>query len=108
MGELTIQQAQKVVDDWINQFEEGYWPPLAMLACLVEEIGELAREINAREKIKVRKKTEPEGRMDLEIADVLFSLICLANFYNIDLENAFKETIKKYSIRDVDRWARKR
>jgi NTP pyrophosphatase (non-canonical NTP hydrolase) len=108
MGGLTIQQAQKVVDDWINQFEEGYWPPLAMLACLVEEIGELAREINAREKIKVRKKTEPEGRMDLEIADVLFSLICLANFYNVDLENAFKETIKKYSIRDVDRWARKR
>ena len=52
MEELTLRQAQKIVDDWINQFEEGCWPPLSMLASLVEEVGELAREINAREKIK--------------------------------------------------------
>ncbi|MEM1767373.1 MAG: hypothetical protein QXD86_05460, partial [Candidatus Bathyarchaeia archaeon] len=48
---MTIKQAQKIVDEWINQFEEGYWPPLSMLASLMEEVGELAREINAMEKI---------------------------------------------------------
>jgi NTP pyrophosphatase (non-canonical NTP hydrolase) len=61
MEELTIKQAQKIVDEWINQFEEGYWPPLSMLASLVEEVGELAREINTREKNKKEKrKQNPE------------------------------------------------
>ena len=59
MNELSIKQAQKMVDDWINQFEEGYWPPLSMLASLTEEVGELAREINHREKIK-RKRNQKE------------------------------------------------
>jgi NTP pyrophosphatase (non-canonical NTP hydrolase) len=57
MEELTLKKAQRIVDEWINQFEEGYWPPLSMLASLIEEVGELAREINAREKIKKKKET---------------------------------------------------
>jgi NTP pyrophosphatase (non-canonical NTP hydrolase) len=52
-----------------------------MLASLIEEVGELAREINAREKIKKKKETEPESDIGLEMADILFSLICLANYY---------------------------
>jgi len=108
MRQLTIKEAQKIVDEWINQFEEGYWPPLSMLASLVEEVGELAREINAKEKIKKKKKTEPENDIGMEIADVLFSLICLANYYGVDLEDKFREVIKKYSIRDKYRWTRKR
>ena len=104
---LTLKQAQKIVDDWINQFEEGYWPPLSMLGSLVEEVGELAREINAREKIKKKKQAEPEKDIGLEMADVLFSLICLANHYGVDLESKFKEAIKKHSHRDANRWTRK-
>ena len=107
MKELTFKQAQKIVDDWINQFEEGYWPPLSMLASLVEEVGELAREINHREKIKKKKETEPERDIGLEMADILFSLICLANHYKIDLETKFKEVMEKYSSRDADRWTKK-
>jgi NTP pyrophosphatase (non-canonical NTP hydrolase) len=107
MEELTIKQAQKIVDEWINQFEEGYWPPLSMLASLMEEVGELAREINAREKIKKKKETETEGDIGLEMADILFSLICLANHYGVDLESEFKEVMKKYSSRDIKRWTRK-
>jgi len=42
----TLKSIQKAVDDWISQFEEGYWPPLSMLAAVVEETGELARELN--------------------------------------------------------------
>jgi NTP pyrophosphatase (non-canonical NTP hydrolase) len=107
MEELTIKRAQKIVDEWINQFEEGYWPPLSMLASLVEEVGELAREINAGEKIKKKKETEPESDLGQEMADILFSLICLANHYGVDLESKFKEVIEKYSNRDYNRWTRK-
>jgi len=107
MEELTLRQAQKIVDDWINQFEEGYWPPLSMLASLMEEVGELAREINAREKIKKKKETELERDIGLEMADILFSLICLANHYGVDLESEFKEVMEKYSSRDNNRWTKK-
>lgn len=107
MVELTIKEAQKMVDNWINQFEEGYWPPLSMLASLMEEVGELAREINHREKFKKKKETEPSGDIGLELADVLFSLICLANHYGVNLESKFKEVMEKYSSRDMNRWTRK-
>ena len=96
-----------MVDDWINQFEEGYWPPLSMLASLMEEVGEIAREINHREKIKKKKRTEPRTDIGLELADVLFSLICLANHYDVDLESKFREAMEKYSSRDINRWTRK-
>ena len=107
MEELTLKQVQRIVDNWISQFEEGYWPPLSMLASLVEEVGELAREINYREKIKKKKPSEPEGDLGLEIADILFSLICLANHYKIDLESKFREVMEKYSSRDFNRWTLK-
>ena len=107
MTELTIRQAQKIVNDWINQFEEGYWPPLSMLASLMEEVGELAREINYREKFKKKKETEPKGDIGLELADILFSLICLANYYRIDLEANLREVMEKYTTRDINRWTRK-
>jgi len=105
--ELTLKQAQKIVNDWINQFEEGYWPSLSMLASLMEEVGELAREINHREKIKKKKETEPKEDIGLELADVLFSLICLANHYGVDLEEKFKEVMEKYSSRDANRWTKR-
>ena len=78
-----------------------------MLASLTEEVGELAREINHRERIKKKKETEPEGDIGLELADVLFSLICLANHYRINLEDKFNEVMEKYSSRDENRWTRK-
>jgi NTP pyrophosphatase (non-canonical NTP hydrolase) len=98
---------QKAVDYWIGQFEEGYWPPLSMLAAVVEETGELAREINDREGFK--KKRRPDNSdLSLELADVLFSLVCIANYYNIDLDDAFKAVLEKYSKRDMERWTKKR
>ena len=103
---LTIKEAQKIVDDWINQFEEGYWPPLAQFADLVEEVGELARVISALEKIKVPKPTD-EIDLKEELGDVLFSLICIANYYKVDLEDALKYVIKKYDNRDFHRWTPK-
>lgn len=102
----TLKSIQKAVDDWIGQFEEGYWPPLSMLAALIEETGELARELNDREGYK-KKRAPDNANVGLELADVFFSLICIANYYHIDLDAAFKEVLDKYSKRDMERWTKK-
>ena len=73
------------VDAWISQYEEGYFHPLTNLARLTEEVGELAREINHRFGQKTKKKEEPEGDLAMEMADILFVLICMANREGIDL-----------------------
>lgn len=102
MKHLEIKEAQKQVDDWILQFEVGYWSPLSQLAALVEEVGETAREINHLESSK--KKRSGKVNIESELGDVLFALICLANSYGISLEDALKKTISKYDKRDKTRW----
>lgn len=104
---MELKEAQRRVDAWISQFEEGYWPPLVNLARLVEEVGELARELNHRYGAKTKKPEEPEADLALEMADVLFVLLALANEQGIDLEDALERTLEKYRVRDGDRWARK-
>ena len=103
-----INEIAKEVDEWINQFKEGYWPPLSMLASVMEEVGELAREINSLEKYKKKKNDINEiERISEELADLLFSIICISNYYKIDLEKAFDKIIKKYDNRDMNRWTKK-
>lgn len=104
---MTIEEAQQAVDAWISQFEEGYWPPLSNLARLVEEVGELARELNHRHGHKPRKHDEPTGDLALELGDILFVLIALANEQDIDLEQAFLSVMAKYENRDSERWTRR-
>jgi|SRR5690625_154812 len=103
---LTLKGAQALVDEWIGEFREGYWPPLANLARLIEEVGELAREINHRYGPKKKRDDEPEADLALELADVLFVIVAIANEQGIDLEDAFRRVIAKYRARDSDRWAR--
>lgn len=101
---MKISEAQHAVDDWISGFEEGYWPPLSNLARLVEEVGELARELNHRYGDKPKKDSEPESDIALELADILFVLIAIANEQGIDLGAAFERTLEKYRTRDGQRW----
>jgi NTP pyrophosphatase (non-canonical NTP hydrolase) len=103
----SLRDAQARVDAWISQFEEGYFDPLTNLARLAEEVGELAREINHRFGQKTKKKEEPEGDLALELADILFVLICIANREGIDLATAFDRMMEKVERRDKDRWTRK-
>jgi NTP pyrophosphatase (non-canonical NTP hydrolase) len=103
---LTIAEAQRAVDDWIGQFREGYWPPLSNLARLVEEVGELARELNHRYGHKRKRGDEPEQDLALELADILFVVIAIANEQNIDLDAAFARVLDKYHVRDAERWTR--
>ena len=71
---MPLSAAQETVDRWVGQFEEGYFHPLTNVARLAEEVGELAREINHRYGEKTK---EPEGDMAMELADILFVVICI-------------------------------
>jgi NTP pyrophosphatase (non-canonical NTP hydrolase) len=104
---MELREAQRQVDEWISHFEEGYWPPLVNLARLTEEVGELARELNHRYGAKLKKRKEPDQDLALELADVLFVLLALANEQGIDLGDALERTLEKYRSRDGDRWTRK-
>lgn len=104
---MEIKDMQKDVDNWISQFEEGYWHPMSMLARMTEEVGELAREVNHSYGQKPKKDTEQQGDLALELADILFIIICFANSLNIDLETAFNQMMEKYRQRDANRWTPK-
>ena len=104
---MEIRDAQRKVDEWISQFEEGYWPPLTNLARLIEEVGALARELNHRFGSKIKKSEEPNQELALELADVLFVLIVIANEQGIDLDEALESVLTKYRKRDGERWVPK-
>ena len=104
---MSFREAQASVDNWISQFEEGYFSPLTNLARLTEETGELAREINHRFGQKTKKPDEPAGDLAMELADILFVVICLANSQKIDLDAAFAQMMAKVTVRDAGRWTRK-
>ncbi|WP_242217419.1 nucleotide pyrophosphohydrolase [Bacillus cereus group sp. BfR-BA-01380] len=106
MEQKTMKDMQKEVDAYISQFKEGYFSPLAMLARLTEEMGELAREINHYYGEKPKKSTEKERTIEEELGDVLFVMICMANSLNIDLETAHNIVLEKFNTRDKDRWTR--
>jgi len=101
---MRLSEAQAAVDAWISQFEEGYWPPLTNLARLTEEVGELAREMNHRFGHKTKRKDEPEQDLALELGDVLFVLLVIANEQGIDLESTLERVLEKYRKRDGERW----
>jgi NTP pyrophosphatase (non-canonical NTP hydrolase) len=104
----SLTEAQRRVDAWIAQFEEGYFHPLTNLARLTEEVGELAREVNHRFGQKTKKRGEAEGDLGMEMADILFVLICMANREGIDLHAAFERMMEKVESRDDKRWTKKR
>ncbi|MFP3948307.1 MAG: nucleotide pyrophosphohydrolase [Longimicrobiales bacterium] len=104
---MDLKGAQRRVDEWIGRFEEGYWPPLANLARLVEEVGELARLLNHEFGPKTKKSEEARQELAEELADVLFVIMALANEQGIDLDEAFEGVLEKYRRRDSDRWTRK-
>ncbi|HXE84450.1 MAG TPA: nucleotide pyrophosphohydrolase [Gemmatimonadales bacterium] len=104
---MSFRDAQQAVDAWVDQFEEGYFPPLVNVARLAEEVGELAREVNHQFGPKKKKADEPPGSMAMELADILFVVICLANSQQIDLDDAFAQMMAKVTSRDAGRWTRK-
>ncbi|MDR0788322.1 MAG: nucleotide pyrophosphohydrolase [Gemmatimonadota bacterium] len=104
---MDLASLQRQVDDYISQFREGYFPPLVNLGRLTEEVGELARELNHLHGPKKKKADEPEGAIASELADVLFVVVVLANQHGIDLTDAVEGTLRKYAVRDANRWEKK-
>jgi NTP pyrophosphatase (non-canonical NTP hydrolase) len=105
---VSFAEAQARVDAWISQYEEGYFDPLTNMTRLSEEVGELAREVNHRFGQKTKKKNEADGDMAMEMADIMFVLICMANREGIDLQESFDRMMVKVEGRDANRWTRRR
>jgi NTP pyrophosphatase (non-canonical NTP hydrolase) len=103
MSEITINQAQVVVDEWIKKVGVRYFNELTNTALLMEEVGELARIVARRYGEQSEKQTEKSQDLGDEIADILFVLICLANQTGINLTAAFEKNIEKKTLRDSKR-----
>lgn len=99
---MTIDEAQKAVDNWIKEYGVRYFSELTNMACLTEEVGELARVIARKYGDQSFKKGESEN-IEEEMADVLWVLICLANQTGVNLTEAFEKSIIKKTTRDKDR-----
>ena len=101
--DYTLENCQKIVDDWIHTLGIRYFSELTNTAILMEEVGELAR-IMARQYGEQSFK-ENEKNLDIaeEMADILFVLICLANQTGVELEDAFKKNLEKKTRRDKER-----
>jgi len=104
---MTLKDLQDEVDKWVNQYTIGYWKPHEIITRLTEEMGELAREINHVHGPKKKKSTEEDNEIGDEISDIIFTLFCLANSHNINLDESFKKTMKKCYERDKDRFEKK-
>ena len=104
---MSLKDVQKQVDDWTNQFKLQYWSPHEMMARLMEEVGELAREVNHRWGPKKKKAVEDKKELEDEIGDIIFTLACFANLQKIDLDGTFKKTMDKLYARDASRFEKK-
>src|SRR5574343_2024294 len=101
--ELTINQAQKTVDDWIRTHGVRYFNELTNMAMLTEEVGEVARIIARRYGEQSEKESDKAKDLGDEMADVLWVLLCLANQTGVDLTEAFHRNLEKKTKRDHDR-----
>ena len=104
-NEITLTEAQEQVDQWIKTIGVRYFSELTNMAVLTEEVGELARIMARTYGDQSFKKTDTEGNLADEMADVLWVLICLANQTGVDLTEAFRENMEKKTRRDAERHA---
>lgn len=100
---MTIEEAQKIVDKWINTLGVRYYNELTNMAILTEEVGEVARIISRQYGEQSFKESDKEVNLADELADVLFVVICLANQTGINLSEAFEKNIQKKTLRDSER-----
>ena len=99
---MTIEEAQKTVDQWIKTYGVRYFSELTNLAILTEEVGELARVMARKYGEQSFKPGEKDNIAD-EMADILWVLICLANQTGVNLTDALRANIDKKTVRDKER-----
>jgi NTP pyrophosphatase (non-canonical NTP hydrolase) len=101
--ELTINDAQQQVDQWIKTVGVRYFNELTNLGILVEEVGELSRLMVRIYGEQSFKESDKNKNLADEMADVLWVLICLANQTGVNLTEALQKNFEKKNIRDADR-----
>ncbi len=100
---MSLQKAQRTVDDWIQEHGVRYFDELTNMAMLTEEVGEVARVIARRYGEQSEKESDKGKDLGDELADVLFVVLCLANQTGVDLQAAFDRNIEKKTVRDSQR-----
>jgi NTP pyrophosphatase (non-canonical NTP hydrolase) len=100
---MSLKQKQNTVDDWIKKYGVKYFNELTNTAILMEEVGEVARIMARRYGEQSEKESDKLVKLEDELADVLFVLICIANQTGIDLEKAFDDNMLKKTKRDFNR-----
>ena len=99
---MTIEEAQKTVDEWIKTYGVRYFSELTNMAVLTEEVGEMARVMARRYGDQSFKAGEKDNLAD-EMADVLWVLLCIANQTGTNLTEAFEKNLQKKTERDKNR-----
>ncbi|MDD6208974.1 MAG: nucleotide pyrophosphohydrolase [Bacteroidales bacterium] len=100
---MTLEEAQKKVDQWIKTYGVRYFNELTNMAILTEEVGELARIMARTYGEQSFKEGDKDRDMGDEMADVLWVLLCIANQTGINLTEAFEKNLRKKEIRDKER-----
>ena len=100
---MTLEEAQKQVDTWIQTVGVRYFSELTNMAMLTEEVGEVARIIARRYGEQSEKESDKQKDLGDEMADVLFVFFFLANQTGINLTEALEKNMQKKSIRDAER-----
>ncbi|SEJ39310.1 NTP pyrophosphatase, house-cleaning of non-canonical NTPs [Cyclobacterium xiamenense] len=100
---MTLAEAQKKVDAWINSTGVRYFNELTNMAILTEEVGEVARIMARKYGEQSFKESDRDKDLGDEMADVLWVLICLANQTGVDLTQALEKNFEKKTLRDKDR-----
>jgi NTP pyrophosphatase (non-canonical NTP hydrolase) len=100
---MTIEEAQKRVDQWIKTVGVRYFSELTNTAILMEEVGEVARIMSRKYGEQSYKESEKDKNLGDELADVLWVLMCIANQTGIDLTEALDRNFEKKSTRDAER-----
>lgn len=103
MEQITLRQAQEMVDNWIKSYGVRYFNELTNMAILTEEVGEVARIISRTYGEQSFKDSDKNRDLADEMADVLWVLMCLANQTGIDLTSAFRQNLDKKTKRDKER-----
>ena len=102
-NDISISEAQKMVNDWIRQYGVRYFSELTNMTILTEEVGELARIMARTYGDQSFKKSDEKYNLADEMADVLWVLVCMANQTGVDLTEAFRKNIEKKTNRDNKR-----
>lgn len=105
---MSLRDIQNEVEEWASQFNPPYWPALEQMARLAEETGEVAREINHLHGTKKKKSSEQTKELSDELADVIFTVCCIANNHGINLDETWGKMMReKHYGRDNSRFEKK-